>query len=173
MAFKQYQSTLRIVPAPMTVYLLDARFLAQVEQDNKQTAIRIAREFSRLGQPVLLLPGDRELLDDLQARLEQYRDVPRVFSLREKQTDLPSLIASVTWKLKNRDKTYKGAHRKPYVVTADVKVALAAAGRQHYTHLVGAKNIPAYLPPLVRLHETPEKLAEHLANERPALLPID
>ncbi|MCP4377828.1 MAG: hypothetical protein GY794_16830, partial [bacterium] len=96
MAFKQYQSTLRIVPAPMTVYLLDARFMAQVEQDNKQSAIRIAREFSRLGQPVLLLPGDRELLEDLQTRLEQYRDVPRVFSLRKGRTDLPSLIASVT-----------------------------------------------------------------------------
>ncbi|MCP4379732.1 MAG: hypothetical protein GY794_26640, partial [bacterium] len=124
-------------------------------------------------QPVLLLPGDRELLEDLQTRLEQYRDVPRVFSLRKGRTDLPSLIASVTWNLKNRDKTFKGAHRKPYVVTADVKVALAAAGKKHYTHLVGTKNIPANLPPLIRLHETPEKLAEHLANERPTLLPIE
>jgi len=172
MAFKQDQATLRIVPDPMTVYLLDARFLADVERDDKQTAIRIAKEFSRLGQPVLVFPGKRKLLKNLRDRLDQYRDIPHVFSLHKGHSDLPAVIASITRNLRRRGETAQSAYRKPYVITADVEVAISTAEQNHYTHLVGAENTPANLPELIRLHATPEKLAEHLSNERPAHLPI-
>jgi len=172
MAFLQHRATLRIVPDPMTVYLLDARFLAGVERDDKLTAIRIAKEFSRLGQPVLVFPGQPGLLEKLSPGLDQYRDIPRVFSLRKGHSDLPAVIASITWKLKRHSKTYRGVRRKPYVVTGDVDVAIATARQEHYTHLVGAENPPANLPEYIRLHATPEKLAEHLAKERPAHLSI-
>ena len=176
MAFKQHQATLRIVPGPMTVYLLDARFLADVvrddKRDDKQTAIRITKEFSRLGQPVLVFPGQRKLLEDLSSGLDQYRDIPRVFSLHKGHSDLPAVITSIARNLRRSRKTSRGDHRKPYVVTGDVNVAISTAGENHYTHLVGAENPPANLPELIRLHATPEKLAEHLAKERPAHLSI-
>ncbi|MDP6545525.1 MAG: hypothetical protein QGH60_16190 [Phycisphaerae bacterium] len=176
MAFEQHQATLRIVPGPMTVYLLDARFLADVmrddKRDKKQNAIRIAKEFSRLGQPVLVFPGQRESAQDLSDELDQYSDMPRVFSLRKGQSDLRGIIASITGRLRSREKTYKGDKRKPYVITSDVDLAISTAGQKHYTHLVGAKNPPANLPELIRLHATPEELAEHLAKEYPAHLSI-
>ena len=172
MAFQQHQATLRIVPDPMTVYILDARFLADVVRNNKQAAIRIVKELARLGQPVLVFPGQRKLVEDLKDGLDQYRDIPRVYSLRKGSSDVSALITSIARNLRRRRKTSHGAQRKPYVVTGDVKVAIATARQNHYTHLVGAENTPANLPELIRLHTTPEELAEHLTKERPAHLSI-
>ena len=172
MAFQQHQATLRVVPDPMTVYILDARFLADVVRNNKQAAIRIVKELARLGQPVLVFPGQRKLVEDLKDGLDQYRDIPRVYSLRKGSSDVSALITSIARNLRRRRKTSHGAQRKPYVVTGDVNVAIATARQNHYTHLVGAENTPANLPELIRLHATPEELAEHLTKERPAHLSI-
>jgi len=172
MAFKQYEATLTIFPDPVTIYLLDARFLADVERDNKRAATRIAWEFGRLGKPVLVFPGQRKLLEDLSGELHLYRDIPRVFSLRKGSSDLPAVIAAITGNLRHHTKTYRGVRGKPYVVTGDIDLAISTARQNHYTHLVGVENPPANLPELIRLHATPEELAEHLAKERPAHLSI-
>jgi hypothetical protein len=168
-AFTQHQATLRIVPDPETVYLLDARFLAKVQRNNEQTAIRIAKEFSRLGQPVLLFPQQRELREDLMARLDLYGDMPGVFSMRKTHSTLPALIAEVSKQLISSDKNSKYSDRKPYVITGDLNTAIETAGMGHYTHLVGSENTPPNLPSLIRLHATSAKLAIHLAAETPVL----
>lgn len=172
MAFKQYKATLRIVPGPETVYVLDARFFLNVVRNDQPTALRIAHELSRLGQPVLVFTGQRELLANLRTKFDQYSDIRLVFSLRKDRGGLMSVIASITRKLKSREGTYKGDNRIPYVVTADVNVAIKAARQGHYAHLVGAEETPPNLSELIRLHATPETLAEHLADESPAHLPI-
>lgn len=180
-AFRQHQAILRIVPNPMTVYLLDARFLAEVVRNDKPSAIDMTRHLNRLGQIVLVFPGQRELLEDMRIELYQFQqeqqdqrdlDIPHVFSFRKGRSDLPGIISLITGKLKRRSKPPPGGHRKPYVITGDVELAISSARENHYTHLVGAENPPANLPQLVRLHATPEKLAEHLSNERPAHLSI-
>ena len=171
-AFKQHQATLTIVPEPETVYLLDARFLAGVERDDKQTAIRIAKECSRLGLLVLVFPGKREVLDDLKAKLDQYRDVPSVFSLRKGRGNLTKVIASITRNLTHRDKTARGDRRKPFVITDDIEVAIATAERGHVTHLVGAENTPPNLTEFIRLHANADELSKHLAKEHPVQPPI-
>jgi len=176
MAFKQHQAVLTVVPDPETVYLLDARFLAGIERsdkrEDKQNAIRITRELARLGQVVLVFPGRRKLLKHLSTELDQYRDIPWVFSLCKGHRELPDVIASIARNLRHRNKTYRGNHRKPYVITGDVKLAIATAGQNHYTHLVGTENTPENLPELIRMHANPKELAEHLAKERPVHLSI-
>jgi deoxyribodipyrimidine photolyase len=160
----------------MTVYLLDARFLADVVRDDKRnkkkTAIDIDKQLARLGQPVLVSPGQRKLLKELRDQLDRYRDIPHVFSFRKGRSDLPDVIASITRKLRRRGKAFQGNDSKPYVITGDVNLAIATAGEKHYTHLVAAEKAPANLPEFIRLHATPEELAEHLAKERPPHLSI-
>ena len=171
-AFKQRPATLTIVPEPETVYLMDARFLAGVERDDKQTAIRIAKACSRLGQLVLVFPGRRKSVEDLRTELDQYSDIPQVFSLRKGRGDLRTVIASIARKLRRRGKPPPGGHSKPYVITGDAKLAISTAWQKHYTHLVGSDNAPPELPEFVRLHATPEKLAEHLTKEHTVQPPI-
>ncbi|MDP6637198.1 MAG: hypothetical protein QGG42_20055 [Phycisphaerae bacterium] len=172
MAFDQHQATLRIVPGPETVYLMEAQLLADVVRSDRQTAFRIVKELSRLGQPVLVFAGQPELLNDILAELDQYSDIPRVFSLRKHRSDLLSVIQLTAKRLRNFEKTLKGDHRKPYVITRNVEVAIEAALREHYVHLIQTGNSPVGLSESIRLHASPVKLAEHLADERPAHLSI-
>ncbi len=172
MAFIQQDTSVRIVPHDMTVYLLDARFLADVEKNDKQAAIRIAEGFTDLGQLVLICPPRREMLKELPAELIRYSDIPRVFSLRKDKGDPMSVIASLTWSLKDRRKAANASTLKPYVVTADIKLAIETARNKYFTHLIASENIPAKLPEMIRLHANADKLADHLADESPTHLPI-
>jgi hypothetical protein len=171
MAFTQHQATLKIIPASMNVYVMDARLFAKIvrndKRNNKLTAVSITKQFPRLGQLVLALPGQRKPLADLKSELDQYSDIPGVFSLRKKRRDAQGAIALITLILEFRDGVSRNK-RKPYVITDDVEVAIAAADRGHYTHLVRAGDYPSNLPDLIRIHATAEKLAEHMANETPA-----
>ncbi len=171
-AFAKHEASLAIVPRQMTVYLLDARFLAETERNNKQAAIRIAKGLSNLGQLVLVLPPKRELLKELPEDLARYADVPRVFSLRADRGDPLSVIRMIARGLRDKKHSSRNPGPKPYVITADVQLAIAAAKRKHFIHLVASKNVPSELPQLVRLHANADQLADHLADESPTHLPI-
>jgi hypothetical protein len=172
MAFVERDASLTIVPRQMPVYVLDARFLAETERNNKQAAIRIAIELSDLGQLVLVLPPKRELLKKLPEDLARYADIPRVFSLHRDRGGPLSVIKTIARSVKTRLKTGGSPAPKPYVITSDLQLAIAAAELEHFTHLVASKNLPSELPELIRLHAGPDELADHLADESPPHLPI-
>ena len=172
MAFVRKETAMWIVPRGMTVYLVDVRFLVDVEKNDKQAAIRIARGFTNLGQIVLICPPDTDTLKRLSTELIRYNDIPRVFSLRKDKGDPMSVITTITNHLRNRSKARQEIAVKPYVVTGEVKLAVAAAGKKHFTHLVAPANAPSDLPEMIRLHTSADKLADHLADESPTHLPI-
>jgi len=171
MAFNKGSAVLRIVPDIVTVYILDAQFLAAVERDDPQTAGRLVSQFSRIGQAVIALPGPDKSIDDLLDRLKRYDNIPRVFSLRKNSGSIIDLINSLTAQLRCSSKT-KPEIGKPFVITNDIDTAMKAARRGHYTHLVTSKKTPPKPLENIRLHATAGDLADHIANESPPHVPI-
>jgi len=176
MAFIEHKTaTVRVVPGPMTVYLLDARLLARIagndKQNDKQNALRITKELSRLGLPVLIFRGQRETIAELTGELGEFEDIRRVYSLQEDQRDLPELVNMLTRRLRG-PKGSRSRNLKPYVITDDAETAVETAAQGNYVHLVASDRPPSSRPPNLRLHATYADLADHMANERPAHLPI-
>jgi len=163
MAFVQQTGSMKIVPRQMPVYLLDARFLLKVERSDKQAALRIANGLSmRIGQIVLILPPRLGVLKEAAGELAEYSEFPRIFSLRKNISDPMSVINTTTRRL--RDKMQETTV-KPYVITADAELAVAAAKRGHFAHLVVSRDMRDSPPPNVRLHRDANELADHLAGE--------
>jgi hypothetical protein len=171
MAFSKGSANLRIVPDIVTVYILDARFLAEVERDDPQTALRLVSQFSRLGQAVIALPGADKSVEDLLDQLERYDNIPRVFSLRKNRGSIIAIIGSLTSQLRCSDET-KPQIGKPFVITNDIDTARKTARLGHYTHLVTPPKTPPAPLANIRSHATASDLADHISNESPPHVPM-